>query len=275
MRCAGGTLLNADQMVAALYGDTATDAQATAAKKMYADLDPETKKKGNDAAKEIYGDGGHMSVDAWWETLDCRKMRVDAGDGNTADPTGPYCTHYPGSDFPPEKILSAEALAHVNKIGQAFLGRGRSGNLSANVLTRADILTLLRSCARSHRLGERQRLHLQQQRLSDRAGAEAQAEQYASGADGIHVDGDLAGGLSFLDQFAEQGFDLGPDFGHDAPDLVVVGRQLDRGPDDEATVAHRPREHAPERRRGRGCLVHDLPQRGVVALDVGAQRAHE
>ena len=125
-------------------------------RRLYADLDPETKKKVNDAAKEIYGDGGHMSVDAWWETLDCRKMRVAAGDGNTADPTGHYCTHYPGSDFLPEKILSTEALAHVNKIG------------------------------------------------------------------------------------------------HDAPDLVVVGCQLDRGPDDEATVAHRPREHAPERRRGRG-----------------------
>ena len=120
-------VLNADQMVAALYGDTATDAQASAAKKMYADLDPETKKKVNDAAKEIYGDGGHMSVGAWWETLDCRKMRVAAGDGNTADPTSPYCKHYPGSDFPPEKILSSEALAHVNKVGMALLDRDDPG----------------------------------------------------------------------------------------------------------------------------------------------------
>ena len=72
--------------------------------------------------------GIHLhAVGAWWETLDCRKMRVAAGDGNTADPTSPYCTHYPGSDFSPEKILSAEALAHVNKVGQALLGRDDPG----------------------------------------------------------------------------------------------------------------------------------------------------
>ena len=114
-------------MVAALYGDTATDAQATAAKKMYAELDPETKKKVNDAAKEIYGEGGHDSVGEWWETLNCTKMRIAAGDGNTHDPTSAYCTHYPGSDFPPDKILSAEALAHVNKVGRALLGRDDPG----------------------------------------------------------------------------------------------------------------------------------------------------
>ena len=120
-------VLNADQMVAALYGSTATAEQAANAKMMYADLEPETKRKVNAAAHEIYGDGGHSSVGAWWETLDCRLMRVAAGDGNTADSMSPYCRHYPGSDFPPEKILSPDALAHVNKVGMALLGRDDPG----------------------------------------------------------------------------------------------------------------------------------------------------
>ena len=62
-------VLDADQMVAALYGSTATAEQAANAKMMYAALDPETKKKVNDAAHEIYGDGGHASVGAWWGRL--------------------------------------------------------------------------------------------------------------------------------------------------------------------------------------------------------------
>ena len=117
--------LNPEEMVAALYGDNATAEQATAAKKMYADLDPETKKKVNDAAKEIYGEGGHDSVGEWWETLDCRKMRIAAGDGNTPDPMSAYCAHYPGSGHP--KLLSDDALAHVNKVGKALLDRDDPG----------------------------------------------------------------------------------------------------------------------------------------------------
>ncbi|MDE3262447.1 MAG: hypothetical protein OYL41_10755, partial [Acidobacteriota bacterium] len=120
-------VLNAEQMVAALYGDQATPTQATAAKKMYAQLDDATKANVNAAAAEIYGDGGYTSVGQWWETLDCRKMRIAAGDGNTADPMSPYCRHYPGSDFPPDKILEGPALAHVNKVGMALLGRSDPG----------------------------------------------------------------------------------------------------------------------------------------------------
>jgi len=119
--------LNAEQMVAALYGDQATPAQASAAKKMYAQLDDATKANVNAAAAEIYGDGGYTSVGQWWETLDCRKMRIAAGDGNTADPMSPYCRHYPGSDFPPDKILEGPALAHVNTVGVALLGRSYPG----------------------------------------------------------------------------------------------------------------------------------------------------
>ena len=118
-------VLNADQMVAALYGAEATDAQREAAARMYADLDDETKTKVNDAAAEIYGDGEHDSVGAWWETLDCRLMRVAAGDGNVADPMSPFCAHYPGSGA--ETILDDDSKAWVDVVGMALLGRDDPG----------------------------------------------------------------------------------------------------------------------------------------------------
>ena len=117
--------LNAEQMVAALYGSTATTEQAAAAKKMYADLNPETKKKVNATAQEIYGAGMHDSVGAWWETLDCKLMRVAAGDGNTADPSSPYCAHYPGSGA--AKILGDAEKMFVDTVGMALLGRSDPG----------------------------------------------------------------------------------------------------------------------------------------------------
>ena len=117
--------LNAEQMVAALYGTGATEAQAAAAKKMYYALDAQTKTKVNAAAVEIYGRGGYTSVGEWWETLDCRKMRIAAGDGNTADPASPFCAHYPGSGA--ARILDDEAKAHVDKVGMALLNRDDPG----------------------------------------------------------------------------------------------------------------------------------------------------
>ena len=124
--------LNGPQMVAALYGDTATPEQSAAAMKMYADLDAATKAKVHMAADEINAYYSYPSVGAWWESLDCRKMRIAAGDGNTADPMSPYCRHYPGSDFPPEKILGTDALAHVNNVGMALLGRDTPGQFPAS-----------------------------------------------------------------------------------------------------------------------------------------------
>ena len=88
---------------------------------MYADLDSETKGLVNAAASAIYGDGGHYSVGQWWETLDCRLMRIAAGDGNMADPMSPYCAHYPGSGH--AKILDAESKMFVDMVGKALLGR--------------------------------------------------------------------------------------------------------------------------------------------------------
>ena len=117
--------LNAEQMVAALYGDEATAGQTAAAQKPYADLDDYTKALVNVTADELYGMGGFDSVGDWWETLDCRLMRVAAGDGNTADPTSPYCAHYPGSGA--ARILSDYAKAHVDYVGMALLGRDTPG----------------------------------------------------------------------------------------------------------------------------------------------------
>ena len=120
--------LSAEEMVAALYGDEATEEQTTAAQMMYADLDDDTKALVNMTADEIYGDGGFDSVGAWWESLDCRLMRVAAGDGITADPMSPYCAHYPGSGA--AKILSDEAKAHVDKVGMALLDLDEPGLFS-------------------------------------------------------------------------------------------------------------------------------------------------
>ena len=119
-------VLTAEQRVAALYGDAATAEQMAAAQKMYADLDDDTKALVNAAADEIYDDDAdYASVGDWWETLDCRLMRVAAGDGITADPMSPYCAHYPGSGS--AKILSAEAKAHVDYVGMALLYRDDPG----------------------------------------------------------------------------------------------------------------------------------------------------
>ncbi len=117
--------LSPDQMVAALYGDKATEAQAREAKKMYADLDAETKKRVDDTAGSIYGEGGFDSVGAWWESLDCRLMRVAAGDGIAADPASPFCAHYPGSGE--AKIMDKASTDWVDVVGQALLGRTDPG----------------------------------------------------------------------------------------------------------------------------------------------------
>ncbi len=114
-----------DQKVAALHGDTATPQQSTAARNVYADLDPETKRSVNDAAVEARGPGQFDSVGAWWESLDCRRRRVAAGNGNTDDPSSLYCAHYPGSGQSP--TLGDMERPHVNAVGMALLPRSDSG----------------------------------------------------------------------------------------------------------------------------------------------------
>ena len=117
--------LNGPQMVAALYGDYATAQQDMAAKNMYANLDAATKMRVNEAADELYGGGRFTGVGEWWQTLDCRLMCIAAGDGNVADPSSPYCAHYPGSGA--GKILSYNARMHVDMVGVALLGRHNPG----------------------------------------------------------------------------------------------------------------------------------------------------
>ena len=117
--------LNPEQMVAALFGDQATEAQAMAAKKMHMELDDETKGPVDAATSEIYGEGGFNSVGAWWESLDCRLMRVAAGDGIAADPASPFCAHYPGSGA--EKIMDEAFIDWVGTVGQALPNRNDPG----------------------------------------------------------------------------------------------------------------------------------------------------
>ncbi|MDE0307035.1 MAG: hypothetical protein OXI87_19465 [Albidovulum sp.] len=117
--------LSPEQMVAALHGEQATEAQAMAAKRMYADLDGETRDLVDAATAEIYGEGGFSSVGAWWESLDCRLMRIAAGDGAAADPASPFCAHYPGSGA--EKIMDEASIDWVDAVGQALLNRNDPG----------------------------------------------------------------------------------------------------------------------------------------------------
>ncbi|MDE0003135.1 MAG: hypothetical protein OXQ29_10610 [Rhodospirillaceae bacterium] len=53
--------LSPEQMVAALHGGQATEAQAMAAKKMYADLDGETRDFADAATAEIYNAAAHRA----------------------------------------------------------------------------------------------------------------------------------------------------------------------------------------------------------------------
>ena len=116
-----------DQRVAALHGDTATlePGQRASAERMYGDLDPETKRSVNDAAAEARGPGQFDSVGAWWESLDCRRKRVATGNGNTDDPSSPYCANYPGSGKSP--TLGDMERQHVNAVGMALLPRDDPG----------------------------------------------------------------------------------------------------------------------------------------------------
>ncbi len=114
-----------DQQVAALHGDTATPQQSTAARNMYADLAPETKRSVNDAAVVARGPGQFDSVGAWWESLDCRPKRIATGNGNTDDPSSLYCAHYPGSRKSP--TLGDMERQHVNAVGMALLLRSDPG----------------------------------------------------------------------------------------------------------------------------------------------------
>ena len=94
-------------------GASTEPGSAAAAKMMYDALDGVTKVKVNEAAADIYGHGGYDSVGAWWDSLDCRQMRVAVGDGNTADPASPFCVMY--------AELNEPELTRVRLVGTALL----------------------------------------------------------------------------------------------------------------------------------------------------------
>ncbi len=117
--------LSPEERARALFGMYPTRSESVVARHLYDDLDPVIRYLVNEAAALIYGDGGFSSVGAWWESLDCRLMRVAAGDGVVADPGSAFCAHYPGSGA--ERILGEGALAHVNVVGMGLLGLENPG----------------------------------------------------------------------------------------------------------------------------------------------------
>ncbi len=116
--------LDPAQRVLALHGGSATQDETAAARNSYADLEPQTKRLVNDTAEEMYGPG-FDSVGAWWQSLDCRLRRVATGQGDTDEPSSPYCAHYPGSGQSP--TLGDMQREHVNTVGTALLGLSDPG----------------------------------------------------------------------------------------------------------------------------------------------------
>ncbi len=117
--------LDPSQRVAALHGDAATPEQGAAAERMYGDLDPETKRLVHTTTAGIAPTTPLTSVGTWWESLDCRRKRVATGNGNTDDPSSPYCAHYPGSGESP--TLGDMERQHVSAVGMALLLRSDVG----------------------------------------------------------------------------------------------------------------------------------------------------
>ncbi len=69
----------------------------------------------------LIGEGGHESVGAWWQTLDCGWRRVAVGAGRGADEASPWCADWPGTAGA-ERVLDSDRVAEVTRIGLALLG---------------------------------------------------------------------------------------------------------------------------------------------------------
>ena len=69
----------------------------------------------------LIGEGGHESVGAWWQTLDCGWRRVAVGAGRGAAPESPWCADWPGTAGA-ERVLDSDRVAEVTRVGVALLG---------------------------------------------------------------------------------------------------------------------------------------------------------
>ena len=100
-------------------------------------------------------DNGPATVADWWETTDCRVMRIAVGqDNDYLDPAveadananppvvakdaetseGGFCGHFPGSSQIPTdgEPISVAAQTRVEEVGMALLGLNRPGRPSFN-----------------------------------------------------------------------------------------------------------------------------------------------
>ena len=101
----------------------------------------------NDFDWPYHAENGPANVSDWWETLDCRTMRLAVGQDNQyldpavlANPdatppvaakdaeTSKYCAHFPGHDDNAENDLSETAQKRVVVVGKALLGLTAESN---------------------------------------------------------------------------------------------------------------------------------------------------
>jgi hypothetical protein len=105
--------LDCPEMIAAMTGDKG-GAPPHRFCAMYADLGAMERSEVDMVAMELHD--MYASVEAWWNALDCRLMRIAVGDGNTVDMTSPYCAMYAD--------LGAMEKDKVDTSGYALAGMG-------------------------------------------------------------------------------------------------------------------------------------------------------
>ncbi len=136
--------LNATQMVAALYGSTAStdvdaddaatpdvdeskDERHERAQGMYDDLDEATKTLVNDRWQWIYNMGGMNDMGTaqvvyWWNSIGCAAMLTALGIDNDATVGNANCAMWDGLQTDPVSAEGQARQARVLEIGQAILG---------------------------------------------------------------------------------------------------------------------------------------------------------
>ena len=123
--------------VRALYGEAlAPEAQAereAGVAAHYTGLAPEVRALAAGAAVGLRGAGGHASLAAWWDGLDCRRRRVAVGAGSVADAASPWCRAWSalGDTHRAEALRIGRALLGANLPEGASRDAGAAGRLEA------------------------------------------------------------------------------------------------------------------------------------------------
>ena len=110
----------------ALFGDGASDRQASRSARPYRRLTDLYRKRVNSLADRLLGPG-YGSVAEWWSGTNCRKRNIALGVTNMSTPGSPVCRQaYPGTADGAE-ALSGARLKRVNSAGMALLGLDEPG----------------------------------------------------------------------------------------------------------------------------------------------------